>query len=186
MGHGRSLRFVSRILSNSGYKGRTMEIKILRNGYKMKDAYERLMKRSRHFSIENMDLLFYPYLLIEYSIDYGKKLEKLSEHILIMADMYRGGYSFAKSRGDFAMMEVDEQTVMPHKQDRRKLIKEGPRTVYGEIMLKKKVIKTPEIEYVDDEYVYKPFYIVECRNEDDETFHILFDAVTGEFSLLNA
>ena len=30
------------------------------------------------------------------------------------------------------------------------------------------------------------FYIVECLNEDDENFHILFDAVTGDFSLLNA
>ena len=163
-----------------------MEIKIIRNGYKMKDAFERLMKRSSHFSIENMDLLFYPYLLIEYSIDYGKKLEKLNEHILIMADMYRGGYSFARSAGDFVMMNVEEETIMPHKMDRRQLIKDGPRTVYGEIMLKKKVIKTPDIEYIDDEYVYKPFYIVECKNEDDETFHILFDAVTGDFSLLNA
>ena len=163
-----------------------MEIKIIKNGYKMKDAYERLMKRSKHFSIENMDLLFYPYLLITYQIDYGKKLAKLNEEILIMADMYRGGYSFAKSRGKFTTMEVDDQTVMPMKQDRRKLIKDGPRTVYGEIMLKKKVVKTPDIEYIDDEYVYKPFYIVECKNEDGETFHILFDAVTGDFSLLNA
>lgn len=163
-----------------------MEIKIMRNGYKMKDAYERLMKRSRHFSIENMDMLFYPYLLITYDIDFGEKLARLNEEVLIMADMYRGGYSFARSYGDFVMMNVEEETIMPHKQDRRKLIKEGPRTVYGEIMRKKKVLKTPDIEYIDDEYVYKPFYIVECKNEDDETFHILFDSVTGDFSLLNA
>ncbi len=163
-----------------------MEIKILKNGYKMKDAYVRLMKRGKGITIENMDLLFYPYLLITYRIDYGQKLAKLNEDILVMADMYRGGYSFARSRGSFSMMEVDEQTVMPHKQDRRKLIKEGPRTVYGEIMLKKKVVKTPDIEYLDDEYVYKPFYIVECKNDQEETFHVLFDAVTGEFSLLNA
>lgn len=163
-----------------------MEIKIMRNGYKMKDAYERLMKRSKHFSIENMDLLFYPYLLISYQIDYGEKLARLNEKVLIMADMFRGGYSFARSSGDFVVMNVEEETVMPHKQDRRKLIREGPRTVYGEIMRKKKVIKTPDIEYIDDEHVYKPFYIVECKNEDGETFHILFDAVTGDFSLLNA
>ena len=75
---------------------------------------------------------------------------------------------------------------MPVRQDRRKTIKEGPRTVYGEIMRKKKVLRTPDIEYVDDEVVYKPFYIVECKNEDGENFHILFDAVTGDFSLLNA
>ncbi len=163
-----------------------MEIRILKNGYKMKDAYERLMKRSKHFSIENMDLLFYPYLLIEYDIDYGKRLAKLNERVLVMADMFRGGYSFAKSRGSFATMEVEEETVMPVRQDRRKTIKEGPRTVYGEIMRKKKVLRTPDIEYVDDEVVYKPFYIVECKNEDGENFHILFDAVTGDFSLLNA
>ncbi|MBQ6401276.1 MAG: hypothetical protein IJI20_03210 [Firmicutes bacterium] len=163
-----------------------MEIKILKNGYKMKDAYERLVKRSKHFTIENMDLLFYPYLLIEYDIDFGRRLEKLNERVIVMADMFRGGYSFARSRGSFARMEVEEETVMPVKMDRRKAIKEGPRTVYGEIMRKKKVLRTPDIEYIDDEVVYKPFYIVECTNEEGETFHILFDAVTGDFSLLNA
>ena len=35
-----------------------------------------------------------------------------------MADMFRGGYSFTRSYGDFVVMNVEEETVMPHKQRR--------------------------------------------------------------------
>ena len=36
-----------------------MRIKVIKNGFTMEDAFERLYKRSKHFTIENMDLLFY-------------------------------------------------------------------------------------------------------------------------------
>ena len=39
-----------------------MEITILKHGYQMEDAFERLYKRSKHFKIEQMGTLFYPYL----------------------------------------------------------------------------------------------------------------------------
>ena len=65
-------------------------------------------------------------------------------------------------------------------------IKDAPRTIYGEIQKAKRVLNIPDIEYESDELVYKPFFIVECLNDDKEVFHILFDAVTGDFSLLNA
>ena len=115
-----------------------MEIKSLKNGYKMQDAYERLYKRSKHFTIEKMDILFYPYLLMEFEVKYRGKLERLSENVLVMCDMWKGQYSIARSRGEFVMTNAE------------------------------------------------PFFIVECLNDDKEVFHILFDTVTGEYSLLNA
>lgn len=72
------------------------------------------------------------------------------------------------------------------KYDKERAVSEGSRTVYGEIQTKKKVLNIPDIEYIYDELIYKPFYIVECLNDDKEIFHILFDAVNGDFSLLNA
>lgn len=163
-----------------------VEIKCIRNGFKMEDAFQRLYKRSKHFTIENMDLLFYPYLLIEYEVKFRGKLEKLSETVLVLCDMWRGQFSMAKTAGDFTKIQVDESSLISVKYDKERAIKEGPRTVYGEIQAKKKVLNIPDIEYLYDELIYKPFYIVECKNDEQEVFHILFDAVNGDFSLLNA
>ena len=163
-----------------------MEIKCMKNGFKMQDAFERLYKRSKHFTIEKMDLLFYPYLLMDFEVNYRGKLERLSENVLVMCDMWKGQYSMARSRGEFVMTDVEEGMLIPVKIDKMRAIKDAPRTIYGEIQKAKRVLNIPDIEYVSDELVYKPFFIVECLNDDKETFHILFDAVTGEFSLLNA
>ena len=158
----------------------------MKNGFKMQDAFERLYKRSKHFTIEKMDILFYPYLLMEFDVNYRGKLERLSEKVLVMCDMWKGQYSMAKSRGEFVMTDVDESMLIPVKIDKIKAIHDAPRTVYGEIQKAKRVLNIPDIEYVNDELVYKPFFIVECLNDDKEVFHILFDTVTGEYSLLNA
>ncbi len=163
-----------------------MEIKCLKNGFKMQDAYERLYKRSKHFTIEKMDILFYPYLLMEFDVKYRGKLERLSDKVLVMCDMWKGIYSMAKSRGEFVMTEADESILIPVKMDKKKVIADAPRTIYGEIQKAKRVLNIPDIEYVSDELIYKPFFIVECLNDDKEVFHILFDTVTGEYSLLNA
>ena len=163
-----------------------MEIKCLKNGFKMQDAYERLYKRSKHFTIEKMDILFYPYLLMEFDVKYRGKLERLSDKVLVMCDMWKGIYSMAKSRGEFVMTDADESILIPVKMDKKKVIADAPRTIYGEIQKAKRVLNIPDIEYVSDELVYKPFFIVECLNDDKEVFHILFDTVTGEYSLLNA
>ena len=163
-----------------------MKIKCMKNGYKMQDAFERLYKRSKHFTIEKMDLLFYPYLLMDFEVKYKGRLERLSEHVLVMCDMWRGQYSMARTSGEFVMTDVEESLLIPVKMDTMQVIKDAPRTVYGEIQKAKRVLNVPDIEYESDELVYKPFYIVECLNDDKEVFHILFDAVTGDFSLLNA
>ena len=162
-----------------------MLITILKNGFTMEDAFERLYKRSKHFTIENMDLLFYPYTLIEYRVEYTGLLEHLSETVLCMADMWRESYSIAKSRGELVDTEVDEVQVIPNKIDDETAIQKAPSMIYGEIQKAKKVLKIPDINYITHKSIYKPFFIVECLNDDKEVFHILFDAVTGEYSLLN-
>ena len=92
-----------------------MEIKVIKNGYTMQDAFERLYKRSKHFTIENMDLLFYPYTLIEFDVIYGGKLERLDGKVLCMCDMWRGDYSIARSKGEFVNTNAEDNTVMPSK-----------------------------------------------------------------------
>ena len=92
----------------------------------------------------------------------------------------------ARSKGEFVMTNAEDNTVMPSKISVEDAIKKAPTTIYGEIQKARRVLKIPDINYVRHESIYKPFFIVECLNDDKEVFHILFDTVTGDYSLLNA
>lgn len=57
-----------------------MEIKVLKNGFKMDEAYKHLMKKSKgKIKIDNMEAIFYPYELIEFAIEYKGRLSKNNE-----------------------------------------------------------------------------------------------------------
>ena len=164
-----------------------MKITILKNGYKMDDAYKVLMSKGQGMTIEHMDTIFYPYLLIEYDVKYEmQRLHKYNGKALCLADMYGGEYSIAKSKGEYLEMDVMDAMVMPMKMEEEHAIKEAPSYIISEVVRGKRVVHTPDIIYVDHRAIYKAFYIVQCRNEDDEIFHIMFDSVAGTFSLLNS
>lgn len=163
-----------------------MEIKVLKNGFKMDEAYKHLMKKSKgKVKIDNMEAIFYPYTLIEYGIEYKGKLARNNAKCLCLADMYKGEYSIAKSRGEFNIIEVDDKLVMPIKMDEKAIIDKAPSYIFGEILREKRMWHSPEIKYLQSELIYKPFYVVQCINEEDVVFHVLFDAITGGFVMLN-
>lgn len=163
-----------------------MEIKILKNGFKMDEAYKHLMKKSKgKIKIDNMEAIFYPYELIEFAIEYKGRLSKNNAKCLCLADLVKGEYAIAKSRGEFNMMEVDDTLVMPLKVDRQELIDKAPSYIFGEILREKRMWHNPEINYLQSDLIYKPFYVVQCINEENEVFHVLFDAVSGGFVMLN-
>ena len=178
---------IPRPIHKKGEEVYLKKVRVLKNGFTVEDAFRELIgKRERGYSITNIDLLLYPYLLIDYSVDMGQRLSRLNENIMCLVDLFRGDFSLAKSRGTYFTYEAQRDILVPIRVDRKKAIKEAPRNIYGEIMAKQRILKIPDINYEKDQYIYKPFYVVECRNSDGEYFHVLFDAVSGDFSLLNA
>jgi hypothetical protein len=163
-----------------------MKINMLKPAWTMNDAARRMSKRSKHFFIKDMNVLFYPYLKIVFSIEMGEKLSRFNSKAICLVDMYTGRYSLARNFGEYTVIEMEDDHVMPVKVDRKEAIDGAPIEISGEIMAKKRLMKIPDIIYKSDELFYKPFYIVECKNDEDQCFHMLFDAVLGEFSLLNA
>lgn len=164
-----------------------MEITILKHGYQMEDAFERLYKRSKHFKIEQMGTLFYPYLKATYEVIFSeKKLKRLNTRVICMVDLYTGRISLGKTQGTYFTQNVKDEYIIPIKVGREEALKGCPIEVSTVLIQQRKMPKVPKISLEDDVVIYRPFYIVECLNEDNENFHILFDAVTGDFSLLDS
>ena len=82
--------------------------------------------------------------------------------------------------------DVKDEYIIPIKVGREEALKGCPIEVSTALIQQRKMPKVPKISLEDDVVIYRPFYIVECLNEDNENFHILFDAVTGDFSLLDS
>jgi hypothetical protein len=159
---------------------------MLKPAWTMKDAAERMSRRSKRFFIKDMTVIFYPYLKIVFRVDMGERLRRFNSKAVCLVDMYTGRYNLAKNFGQFAEIEMEENCVMPVKVEREKAIAGAPLEICGDIMAAKRLPKIPDIVFEEDELFYKPFYVVECTNDEGEFFHMLFDAVLGDFSLLNA
>ena len=67
----------------------------------------------------------------------------------------------------------------------QEVIDKAPSYIFGEILREKRMWHNPEINYLQSDLIYKPFYVVQCINEENEVFHVLFDAVSGGFVMLN-
>jgi hypothetical protein len=166
--------------------GVKMQITMLAPAWSMDDAARRMSKRSKRFFIKGMGVVFYPYLKVTFRIDMGEKLKRYNSKTVCLIDMYTGRYSLAKSFGKYETIEVEDACVMPVKLEREEAIANAPLEICAAVMAKKRFPRIPDIIAEDDELFYKPFYVTECTNDDGEFFHMLFDAVMGDFSLLNA
>lgn len=164
----------------------TRRIKVLQGRYMAEDAAWIIGKKSKDIRVTNVNVLFYPYSKILYKIDMGEKLQRLNDKVLCMLDLYTGRLSFATKPGKFSYVPVEEKYIMPVKIDKAAAMKDIPLDIGGEVMRRKKVLKIPDIILDKEEVVYKPFYIVECENKEEEHFHILFDPLNAHYSLINA
>lgn len=161
-----------------------MKINVLKIGYSIEEAHAALQKRKGNFTIVKTDLLYYPYLKIIYTVKGSAFVKRYNGHVVCTVDMANGRESMATSHGDIEEIEADDILVMPVTQDREKVLKNASLFVGTEVIKKVKVLSIPNIEYVHDEIFYKPFYIIECKNIEAESFYLMFDTITAEFTVL--
>ncbi|MCD6396503.1 MAG: hypothetical protein J7L71_03100 [Spirochaetaceae bacterium] len=51
-------------------------------------------------------------------------------------------------------------------------------------ILKRKALLVPDVQVIQKELIYKPFWIIKCTNRTRENFNIMVDAVTGKYQTL--
>ncbi len=51
-------------------------------------------------------------------------------------------------------------------------------------ILKRKALLVPDVQVIQKELIYKPFWIIKCTNRTRENFNIMVDAVSGKYQTL--
>ncbi len=51
-------------------------------------------------------------------------------------------------------------------------------------ILKRKALLVPNVQVMQEELIYKPFWIIKCTNRTRENFNVMVDAVSGKYQIL--
>lgn len=156
------------------------------NSYNVEDAKKVLLNTDHKINIVGVDEVFYPYILMMYSVFVGKgRLSKLNKLCSCVIDGVSGSTYEGKGSPTMIDVEIDEAkslVLQVAMDDWRKI---GHNFVLKQFIEKAKLLMAPAIQTIVEEIFYKKFYIMHCLDEEKRDYFIMVDAVDGGISILD-
>jgi len=128
--------------------------------------------------------LYYPYywFLFKYSVKtiFGEKTIRVP----CIIDMLN---KQASTVDDFEreFISVEQENIIQGKLKKLEALKSAKSYIIHAVMHKLKSLIYPEIELLEENVVYRPFWIIKCDRNGYNSFKVMVDGVTGKFQILN-
>lgn len=162
-------------------------LEILRAEYTPEDAMRAIVNTDGTVRIADIRSVYYPYKLIKYDLDVGKKgkLSQLKKKAYCIVDLAVGRP--AEGRGDpqYDREDVDEELIIGETIDDDKANHLAYDFVLKLYLNKAKLMHTPKIHTTEEKYFHKKFYIVRCLDKEDLDYFIMVDAIDGGLVILD-
>lgn len=129
-------------------------------------------------------LVYYPYLWVDYLYSVKTFLGRRSIRASILVDLVHN----IAATADFFDSEkiiVEEESLIPGRTNSESAIKTAETYLLHSAIHKMKSLLLPSAVLRDKIELYKPFLIVKCTDRRRRSFHVLLDAVTGTYEILN-
>ena len=139
---------------------------------------------SGDFSPQVQRLVYYPYLWVHYVYTVKTFLGKRSIKAYILVDLLNNLASTADSF-EHEDIAVDEEALIPFSVGKEKALETARTYLLHSSIHKMKTLLLPESRVQEERELYKPFWIVKCTDRDRLSFHVLVDALTGKYEILN-
>lgn len=163
-----------------------MLIKTMVGSYSPEDAEKILLNCDSSVNIVQTEEVYYPYLLLCYDLEVGKKrLSKLNKKANCIVDLVQGRPAEGRGTPAYREIEVDGSAALSTEVSREKALVIGHDFVFKLYLNKAKLLHTPSIRVTDEEYFYKKFFIVHCKDMDEEDYFIMVDSMDGAISVLD-
>lgn len=130
-------------------------------------------------------LVYYPYTFLEYTFQKGGKLTPLKGEVACTIDMISGVPSLVDKRPDFMKVRVEHDGILSPSLDDHRVKVIASDFLYKTIAKKVKVLTTPNISNKQSQIFYRPYWVVEGKNQEENQFHLIVDTITGKFHPLN-
>lgn len=99
--------------------------------------------------------------------------------------MISGVPSLVDKRPDFKMFRVRHDGILSPSLDDYRVKRIASDFLYKTISKKVKVLTAPKILNKQFQLFYRPYWVVEGRNQEENQFHLIVDTITGKFHPLN-
>jgi hypothetical protein len=160
---------------------------MIQNGYSAKEALVVLLHTDPNLNIDDIQEVYYPYVRFRYLVTVGKgkrmgKLNKLSDCIV---DRVSGSVYISEGEPVFEEVEIDEDDALEIVTPINECYDIGHDFTLKMFLSKAKLLMTPELQIIEEDYFHKKFYIVTCLDENEQPYYIMVDAVDGGISVLD-
>lgn len=164
-----------------------IKTKILKCGYTARDALLLLLRTDPNLDLQDVEEVYYPYVRFRYLVTVGKgkrinKLNKISDCII---DRVSGSTYESKGEAEFEDIEIYEEEALDIQIPMNECYDIGHSFTLKQYIGKAKLLRTPQMQIVEEDVFYKKFYVVKCLDDQELEYYILVDAVDGGISVLD-
>ena len=157
------------------------------NGYDIDGAKNMLCHMDHKINIIAVDEVFYPYVLICYSIHVGQgRFSKLNKFLNCIIDGVSGSAYEGKGTPTMIDIELEEKNSLEPLISLERCRAIGHDFVMKQFLGKAKLLMTPAINVTSEEVFYKKFYVMHCLDEEERAYYVMVDAVDGGLSVLDS
>ena len=139
---------------------------------------------SGDFSVEVQKVIYYPYLWVFFIYSVKTIIGKRRD---VKASCFVDLINNQASTTDKFTLEtesVSSDNILSPDVGEEEAFKTASTYLTHSAIHKMKALLVPDYEVVEKKIVYKPFWIVKCRNRKRENFKAIVDACTGKFQVL--
>ena len=163
------------------------ETKLLKCGYTARSALVLLLHTDPQLDLQDVEEVYYPYVRLKYLIQVGtgKRIKKLNKICDCIIDRVSGSAYEAKGEPEFEDVSISEEEALEPVVSMNECYDLGHTFALKQYIGKAKLMKTPQMQIIEENLFYKRFFVVTCLDEQQQEYYILVDGVDGGISVLD-
>lgn len=160
-----------------------MEIISLKGEISSNKAKNLIKKREPSIEIRSIEKIYYPYFRVSASIKTKVLSRNVEGDISCIVDMVNGSEAITENTCEKERIVVEDNKVLNMIINCDNAKKKALTYIRHVVIQKIKLLKIPKITPSIEEILYKPYWIIQCSNN-DSIFHLLMDSISGQYHLL--
>lgn len=163
-----------------------MRIKTIVDTLSETQIIETLQGRDNSINIVKVDCIYYPFAKLIYAVTMKKGLmQKFDRKMMCNIDLVHGRPAIGQGKPIFAELEIEDIMAIPSQIEETVLDGIGHDYVMKIFIGKMKILHTPQIAVDNIEFFHKLFYLVQCKDKEEEDYFLLVDSMDGSLAILD-
>ncbi|QEK12932.1 hypothetical protein FQB35_11685 [Crassaminicella thermophila] len=162
-----------------------MKIISLKNEISSDTAISILKQKDSTVNVNLIEPIYYPYYRLIASVKTKIFARSFDGTLSCLIDLVNGVEAITGEECQTEQIFVDGSSILPISIENEKARKKALGCIRHTIIQKMKVLSIPKIIPVDEDFFYRPFWIIHCLSNKDNHFYVMMDGISGQYQLLD-